>query len=245
MGEAIRIACKGAETIDPAALLDFQGNLKALRQEDYLRLRKQITDLGFSEPISVWRKGKQNFILNGHQRIRTVMKMIEDGWDCPPLPISIITAKTKNEAKRKLLALTASFGRFDGQGFYEFLADTDIRPEELFENYRFADFDLPAFTEEFFFEKGDAGDMGAAVDGATSNLNPDSMGNDAQPGGSHIRMVQLFFNEETQPEFLAMVEELQVRFKTDNLTDTVMEAVKYAHENFAAKSKTRRKSVGG
>ena len=40
--------------------------------------------------------------------------------------------------------------------------------------------------------------------------------------GSHVRMVQLFFNEETQAEFLSLVEKHQPAMKTENVTDTVL-----------------------
>lgn len=236
--ESIKITCKGAATIAPSALQNFQGELKSLTHEDFLRLKKQIVDLGFSEPISVWKNGKNNFILNGHQRLRTVQMMVEEGYECPPLPVSIIQAKSKNEAKRKLLAMTSVYGKVEGQGLYEYLHDADIAPEELFENYKFADFDIPSFTEEFFFDKPDSDslDIGRELD--TDAANDFGAGT---PSESHVRMVQLFFNETSQPKFLDMAGDLQEIFKTDNLTDTVMEAVRYTHEKHTVKVKTRKK----
>lgn len=47
---------------------------------------------------------------------------------------------------------------------------------------------------------------------------------------SHVRMVQLFFNTQTQPEFIKMVTALQGIFNANNLTDTVFLAIKEAHE---------------
>jgi len=45
---------------------------------------------------------------------------------------------------------------------------------------------------------------------------------------SYIRMVQLFLNADTQPEFAGLVERLMAHFETTNPTDTVMEALRYA-----------------
>lgn len=227
--QQIRIACTGAAAIDPAKLKDFQGSLKSLTNEDYLRLRKQVEDLGFSEPISVWRRGKENFILNGHQRLRTIMKMMEEGWACPPLPVSIIQAKTKHEAKRKLLALTSQYGKIERQGLYEFLQDTDIKPEELFENFRFPDIDLPSFTEEFFIDKTEASDplgeaSGSFGGGGTFGDGPAETGS-----GAYIKMVQLMFDEERYLRFQTMVEELKGKVALDNLTDICFLAVEEAH----------------
>lgn len=46
------------------------------------------------------------------------------------------------------------------------------------------------------------------------------------PTPSHVRMVQLFLNTETEPEFKEWVQDLQARYGTENLTDTVYEAVR-------------------
>jgi hypothetical protein len=38
---------------------------------------------------------------------------------------------------------------------------------------------------------------------------------------SHIRMVQLFFTEETEPVFRGWARQLASKYGTDNITDTV------------------------
>lgn len=48
---------------------------------------------------------------------------------------------------------------------------------------------------------------------------------------SHVRMIQLFFNEETHPIFMDRIRSLAVTFDTDNVTDAVFEAVRFAYEN--------------
>lgn len=64
------------------------------------------------------------------------------------------------------------------------------------------------------------------------NLNPSPnnavapMGTDGLPLPSHVRMVQLFFNVDSQPAFLAAVKRLQAEYKTSNITETVFQAVK-------------------
>ena len=42
---------------------------------------------------------------------------------------------------------------------------------------------------------------------------------------SHIRMVQLFYNEETEPLFRYRVKMLAQKFNTDNISDTVYLAI--------------------
>jgi len=53
------------------------------------------------------------------------------------------------------------------------------------------------------------------------------------PPPSHVRMVQLFLNAETIVAFTEMLSDLAGRFGTTNTTDTVTEAVKYAHDSLA------------
>lgn len=47
---------------------------------------------------------------------------------------------------------------------------------------------------------------------------------------SQVRMIQLFFNVETQPEFLNICKALQFSLGKENITDTVLEAVKIAQK---------------
>jgi hypothetical protein len=48
---------------------------------------------------------------------------------------------------------------------------------------------------------------------------------------SHVKMVQLFLNKETEKDFRLWVAELQKQLGTDNLTDTVYTVIKNAYNN--------------
>jgi hypothetical protein len=50
------------------------------------------------------------------------------------------------------------------------------------------------------------------------------------PEESHVRMVQLFLDDVTQPVFMERIKKLSERYGTKNVTDTVMEAVRRAEE---------------
>ena len=47
--------------------------------------------------------------------------------------------------------------------------------------------------------------------------------------GSHVKMVQLFMNTQTEPQFKEWELKLRKEYKTDNLTDTVYEVMKKAY----------------
>ena len=48
---------------------------------------------------------------------------------------------------------------------------------------------------------------------------------------SQVRMIQLFLNSESEPKFNEMVNSLQDRYNTDNLTDTVYKAIENEYNN--------------
>lgn len=56
----------------------------------------------------------------------------------------------------------------------------------------------------------------------------------APPMPSQVRMIQLFFNEETVAEFTRIVEFFQNEIKTDNVTDTVMSIMRSAFDAHTA-----------
>lgn len=246
MAETVKIATTGASTLPLTEFVHFQGNLKSLAEEDYLRLKKDILELGFSEPVSVWRSKGKHHILNGHQRIRALRKMAEEGYSVPDVPVNWIEAADVQEAKRKVLSLTSQFGKMEKQGLYEFIHDSGIRPDEMYERYRFSEIDIPRFTEEFFTDRSptDGLDIGytephydpenqqheqAAGDDATQSIQDAGDHGQLQPT-SHVRMVQLFCDDTNHDTFRDQCTALQRHFNTDNLTDTVVAAVKYAHE---------------
>lgn len=140
----IPIACRGADALPHTALRPFQGRLKHLPNAKYSKLKKEIMELGFSEPISVWVDPKGvNQILNGHQRLTTVTRMVdEEGFVCPPLPVNFIEARDAKEAKRKVLSLASQFGEVSQEGLAEFLSDNDISFNEFELSFELPGIDL-------------------------------------------------------------------------------------------------------
>jgi len=149
MEKRIRIECQGASTIAINDLIPFQGNLKSLSEKNYERLKNQILKDGFSEPVSVWINEGKNYILNGHQRIRTIQKMVSEGYSCEPIPVSIINADSIQHAKKKLLALASSYGKVEKEGLYEFISESDIDLTDLDDNFNFHELDMDKFIKEF------------------------------------------------------------------------------------------------
>lgn len=150
--KAIEITCRGATTAEISDLEPFQGNLKDLSKENFEKLKKEIIELGFSEPISVWENKGKKFILNGHQRVRTLIQMKNDGYKVPKIPINLVDAEDYKKAKKKVLALTSQYGEMTDQGLYEFLEECELDPKEIKEEMRFPEIDFEQFMENFYEE---------------------------------------------------------------------------------------------
>lgn len=150
----IRIECEGASTLPIFQLNEMQGELKSLSEIDYERLKLQILDEGFSFTIHVWRDEAQArfYILDGHQRVRTLRKLIEEGYTCPYLPVSFVHAVDYDSAKRKLLGAASQFGKVESQGLYEYLDGMSIDMDYVKKHTNLRDVDYVKFDEEYFQE---------------------------------------------------------------------------------------------
>lgn len=150
----IQIKCKGSMTLELEQLTPFQGGLKDLSKENYDKLRKQILELGFSEPICVWKdeSGPRPVynILNGHQRVRVLSEMKRsEGYKVPRLPVVEVEAESEFEAKKKVLSLTSQFGEITNESLFEFASIANIDLPTL-KDFRFPELDMKKFEQSFF-----------------------------------------------------------------------------------------------
>jgi hypothetical protein len=128
MVKRIKISCKGTSTCKIDQLKNFQGELKRLPKKQKEQLKKSIIKHGFKVPVFVWKKN----ILDGHQRLKVVSELVEEGWVInDKIPVVSIPAKNKNEAKEILLQISASYGQITNDGLEEFIGDTDMSLEQL------------------------------------------------------------------------------------------------------------------
>ncbi len=156
----IKITCQGADWLPIEELENFQGNLKSLTEGKYKKLRASIEKHGFSFPVFVWRNGKKNCVIDGHQRLFVIMKMMSEGFtlDNGKVPVDWIEAKTEKEAKEKILLAMSQYGAYDNESLYEFIEITKLNFEDVKE-----EIDLPMINLDEF-ELGYYGTNIGAVD---------------------------------------------------------------------------------
>jgi hypothetical protein len=145
MKTAIQITCKAAINIDLAELQPLQGNLKELSHRNFEKLKRSILRHGISFPFFVWQKDGRNWILDGTQRDRVLLKMKEQGYMIPRLPVALVEAKDRKEAAEKILLISSQYGKMSEQSLEEFLVENELEINDLLEEV-----ELPALDMRYF-----------------------------------------------------------------------------------------------
>jgi ParB-like chromosome segregation protein Spo0J len=130
---AIRITCQGADWLAPGQLANFQGKLKGLTEKEYQKLKRSIEESGFSFPIFVWKGEGKNNIIDGHQRLLVVVRMLKEGYTIEggKLPVDWIEAKDRTEAKGKILLAMSQYGKYTERSLMSFVEEASLDLEQL------------------------------------------------------------------------------------------------------------------
>ena len=130
----IKVNCITQDTLNLEQITPFQGGLKIRTEEDHDKVIRSIKKHGFSVPFFIYKKGKINYCLDGHNRIEALQRLVAHGEKLPPLPVVYVKCKSDEEAKELLLKINSQYGRMTADSVREFLGDLKID---------FADLSLP------------------------------------------------------------------------------------------------------
>ena len=128
--KTISIKCETEHTLKIEEMTEFQGGLKERTDIDYDKIKLSIIKFGFSFPFFVWKHDGKNLLLDGHGRFATLIKMRNDGYIIPSLPVVYIDCKDVEDAKQKLLRLNSTYGKMTQESVLEFLGN-DIEIEDI------------------------------------------------------------------------------------------------------------------
>lgn len=129
--KSVHIACLGADVASLDEFVELQGDLKSLSKENYEALKTEIIEQGFSFPPNVWFHDGKKYLLDGHQRVRVLRRMREEGFTIPPIPFSVVEANSMDQAKIKLLGAASQYGKTEEKGLAAFISDLQIAPLKL------------------------------------------------------------------------------------------------------------------
>ncbi len=145
----VKVKCRGYKNIKISKLIEFQGNLKELNPVSYDKFKANLLRLGFSEPVLVWEQGRKHFIINGHQRIKTLKLMEGEGIEIPKeLPVNYVEARDIREAKLKVLSMASEYGIVTEQGLMEFIKEANIDKDELLKYFTFTKINLAKLLDK-------------------------------------------------------------------------------------------------
>lgn len=147
----IKIACQTKDYLPLDSLVEFQGELKSLSEENYQKLKSEILQTGFAFPIYVWQsKDGINYILGGHQRTRTLRKLQKEGHEIPLIPCVLIEADNVKQAKRRIVQDVSQYGHVEKDGLYEFMnGESELSLEDLKNSFDLPGIDLDSFAIEY------------------------------------------------------------------------------------------------
>jgi hypothetical protein len=165
--QTVQIRCKAAVNLDLVNLTPLQGDLKELSQSNFNKLKQSILRHGITFPFFVWQSDGKNFILDGTQRDRVLLKLVAGGYQCPPLPCALIEAKDKREAAEKILLISSQYGRMIEESLDEFLAENDLSFLDLAD-----ELELPSIDENYFKDPSEFSAAGEDAQGRLDQKSP-------------------------------------------------------------------------
>lgn len=127
----IKINCKTSDYLNLEEITPFQGGLKIRDEEDHEKVIKSIRKHGFSVPFFIWKKGKTNYCLDGHNRIGALQRLVASGEKIPPLPVVYVKCKDEADAKELLLKINSQYGHMTKDSVLEFLGDVEVNFDEI------------------------------------------------------------------------------------------------------------------
>jgi len=167
----VKITCSGELLVPANDLIDFQGSLKNLSDENYRKLRNSIETHGFASPVLIWKNDGKSMILDGHQRLRVVKTMIAEGYECDPLPVCVVEADSEYQAKNLVLSFVSQYGRVEDQGLYEFLTNSEISFDDFSNMFDIPNLNMDYFGANFYKDWSNDFDAKENIDDIEENLD--------------------------------------------------------------------------
>lgn len=212
----VKISCVGADYASLDDFEDFQGDLKTLPEENYEKLKNQILDLGFCEPIAAWVDGNVKRIIDGHQRIATLKRMRDDGYHVPYLPYFIVEAASENDAKMKLLSMLSEYGVLNEDGFIRFTESLKLSPIDLSQRLNLPTLDLAAVHMKVVEP--------APVESSETVREADEENERVAPtsSASTVKGISFYFSAEQYPDVVDRLNAFMEHFKADDYSETLL-----------------------
>jgi len=129
--KVLRVTCESGTRLPMENVEPYQHELKKIDKSELLKLKRSIVRYGFTMPIAVWLSGGKYKLLDGHQRMKALKELAVEGYSIPKIPVTVVEAANRAEAKEKLLAMVSVYGKLDKAGLDHYVKDAGIQIELL------------------------------------------------------------------------------------------------------------------
>jgi hypothetical protein len=168
----IKVTCQAAVNLPLDNLVPLQGGLKELSSKNFEKLKRSILKHGISFPFLTWESEGIVYLLDGHQRDRTLRKMAAEGFEIPLLPCSTVEARNRKAAAEKILLISSQYGKMTDESLEEFLAANDLSFIDVAGELKLPGIDERFFTDPNEFTGGSAAEQ-ARLDQKTPATCPE------------------------------------------------------------------------
>ena len=200
------------EEVDIKVIKPYKNNPREIPMESVQKVMASIREFGNNQPIVV---DKEYVIVVGHNRWKALKELGKK--------TAFIIRREFNKSDAMAYRIMDNRSGEESKWANKLLAsELNILKDENF------DLNLTGFNLTELENLSADKDLEFKANDNKADFNVD-FPEDMQV--SHVKMVQLFLNKETEKDFRLWVGELQKDLNTDNLTDTVYEVVKNAYNN--------------
>lgn len=159
--KTIHIKCEAKSYYQLDDLNHFQGDLKSIDKDQFLKLKKSLISDGLPIGFHVWVDKKNKvWTIDGHHRVLALKALRDDGYDIPSLPCVIVQAKDKKEAAKAVLINNSKYAKMSQESLSDFMIGFELQMPEL-DNLDLPDLSMNNFgLEDKDFNPGNENDQG-------------------------------------------------------------------------------------
>lgn len=151
MNKNIKIAYGQTVAVPIDQLRDLQRDLKGLSEINQEKLKNEILKTDFSFAPHAWKDHNNRWwLIDGHQRIKVLKKLAEEGFKVPKVPVIPIHAKNLKEAKRRVFQGVSQYGKIQPSALKDFIVDAKLDIEDIKLSFDFPGVSIPEFVAEHF-----------------------------------------------------------------------------------------------
>lgn len=108
--------------------MSLQGKLKKAKPETLLKLKNSLVSKGIIFPLFVWHdaENKINWLIDGVHRVMCLRELRDTGYEVEPVPVVLVQAKNKREAKKFILLASSHYSIITKKGFNTFIEKLNL-----------------------------------------------------------------------------------------------------------------------